>query len=233
VAPIEAGIGALDTHTVLVVDDHPIVRRGLVLLLSVEPWVRHVYEAATVADAVREAVVHHVDLVALDLRLGREDGVEATRRLLAARPDLTVVMITMVVDDEEVARALQAGARGYVLKTSPPEDICAALSLALRGGIVLGPGLGPGVLGPSGRQDGWPAPFDQLSPRERELAKQLALGEPNARIARMLGISEKTVRNQVSALLVKLGVPDRVAAVLLTREAGLAGPRESRHRRPE
>jgi DNA-binding NarL/FixJ family response regulator len=165
----------------------------------------------------------------MDLRLGDDDGVAATERLLSACPDATVVMVTMVADVEQVARALQAGARGYLLKTSPPEDICAALALARRGGLVLGSGLGPAVFGSgSQEQQTWPAPFDRLSTRERTLAQQLARGEPNARIARALGVSEKTVRNQISSLLVKLEVPDRIAAVLLAREVGLARPRAPR-----
>lgn len=209
--------------TVLVVDDHPIVRRGLALLLSMEPWVEKVHEADSGDSAVREALLHDVDLVALDLRLAADDGVLTTRRLLAAKPTLAIVIVTMVESDDEVARALQSGARGYVLKSSPPEDICAALALARRGGLVLGPGLGPGVLISDARpRDALPPPFDRLTAREVVLAQRLALGEQNSRIARALEISEKTVRNQISTLLVKLGVPDRVAAVLLAREAGLA-----------
>jgi two-component system, NarL family, nitrate/nitrite response regulator NarL len=218
----DTGGGTLAKRTVLIVDDHPIVRRGLAMVLSVEPWVRAVHEVATAADAVREAVLHAVDLVAMDLRLRDGDGVDATRRILAARPQTIVVVVTMVADDAEVARALEAGARGYLLKTSPPEELCAALALAAGGGIVLGSGLGPRVLGSAGASGALPPPFDRLTPRERELAQHLARGEPNLRIARALGVSEKTVRNQISALLVKLGVPDRVAAVLLAREAGLA-----------
>lgn len=226
---VDSQSGQTAVSTVLVVDDHPIVRRGLASLLSAEPWVRSVHEAATAADAVREAVLHQVDVVAMDLRLGEEDGVVATERLLSACPDATVVMVTMVTDVEQVARALQAGARGYLLKTSPPEDICAALALARRGGLILGSGLGPAVFkSGGGEQQTWPAPFDRLSTRERTLAQQLARGEPNARIARALGVSEKTVRNQISSLLVKLEVPDRIAAVLLAREVGLARPGATR-----
>lgn len=219
------------TTTILVVDDHPIVRRGLSLLLSVERWVGDVYEADSVESAVREAVLHDPQLVTLDLRLGDGDGVDATRRLLAAKPGLIVVIVTMVADDDEVARALRAGARGYVLKSSSPEDVCAALSLARRGGLVLGPGLGPGAI-TAEPVDALPAPFNRLTTRERVLAQRLALGEPNLRIARALGVSEKTVRNQISSLLVKLGVPDRVAAALLARDAGLGEPEPRSGRSP-
>lgn len=194
-------------------------------MLNLEPWVDAVHEASGAGDAVREAVLHRVDLVLMDLRLGEDgDGVEVTRRLLAARPAAVVVVVTMVADDEEVARALEAGARGYVLKTCAPDELCAALALARRGGIVLGPGLGPPVLAAAPRVGSIPPPFDRLTPRELELAQHLARGDSNLRMARGLGISEKTVRNQVSSLLVKLGVPDRVAAVLLAREAGLDPP---------
>jgi DNA-binding NarL/FixJ family response regulator len=163
----------------------------------------------------------------MDLCLGDGDGVEATEQLLSALPAASVVMVTMVADVEQVARALQAGAHGYVLKTNPPEDICAALALARRGGIVLGSGLGPAAFRTHSSEHPWPPPFDHLSPRELTLAQRLAQGEPNARIAKALGLSEKTVRNEIFSLLVKLEVPDRIAAVLLAREVGLAGPRRT------
>jgi two-component system nitrate/nitrite response regulator NarL len=208
---------------VLVVDDHPVFRRGLSMILRSEPWVSEVQEVATAAAAPREAVLCQADLVVMDLRLGDGDGVEATGLVRTARPDAVVVVLTMVSDADEVSRALAAGAGGYLLKTSPPEEICAALELARRGGLVLGPGLGAALLRPR-TADRLPAPFDRLTPAELELARHLANGESNARIARALRVTDKTVRNRVSSLLVRLEVPDRVAAVISARLAGIDRP---------
>jgi DNA-binding NarL/FixJ family response regulator len=215
-------------RTVLVVDDHPIFRRGLSSILGLEPWVDKVHEAADADSAVRIAVSQQVDVVSMDLRLQSDQtpsalrgGLQATRELLRVRPQATVLVLTMVLDDDLVAEALASGARGYLLKSAEPEDVVEALHLVAGGGVVLGAGVGPAALrGPTGSE--WPAPFDTLTDRERRLAQLLSIGKSNAFIARQLGISDKTVRNQISALLVRLAVPDRVAVVLLARERGLS-----------
>ncbi len=222
-------------RTVLVVDDHPIVRRGLASVLSVEPWVGAVHEASGGPTAVRLAVTEHVDVVSMDLRLhslpssapgmgstgAAMDGIETTRALLRARPEAAVLILTMVLDEVAVADALSAGARGYLLKSTDPADVVDALHLVANGGVVLGAGVGPDAFRahPAG-DTAWPAPFDQLTDRERRLAQLVASGLSNARIAREMEVSDKTVRNQVSALLVRLSVPDRVAVALLARDRG-------------
>jgi DNA-binding NarL/FixJ family response regulator len=212
---------------VLVVDDHPVLRRGLLALLATEPWVEATFEAGTEAEAVAQAVTHRVDLVAMDVAL-REggDGVEATRRIVRARPEALVLIVTMSDDEAVVGRALRAGARGYVLKDSDPQTLVEALHTVASGGFVLGPGVGPSLVqvGEDRRRpdDG---PLARLTPRERELLAGLAAGDSNARIARHLGISEKTVRNSMSSVFAKLGVGDRVQAALLAREVGLPGQR--------
>ncbi|MFC7545691.1 response regulator [Plantactinospora sp. GCM10030261] len=207
---------------VLVVDDHPVVRRGLRTMLAGEPWVGCVSEAATVAEAVRAVTTRPVDVVVMDVALPDGDGVAATRQVLRARPDATVLMLTMADDDEVVTRALRAGARGYLLKETDPDLILDAVRTVAAGGVVLGPRIGPALLadapGSAGRL---PPPFDQLTAREREMLVRLAAGESNARIARHLGVSEKTVRNQLSTVFGKLRVGDRVQAALLARDAGL------------
>jgi DNA-binding NarL/FixJ family response regulator len=216
-------------RTVLVVDDHPIFRRGLSSILGLEPWVDKVHEAADADAAVRIAVTQQVDVVSMDLRLKSDNlnpaaqggGLQATRELLRVRPQATVLVLTMVMDEDLVAEALASGARGYLLKSAEPEDVVEALHLVAGGGVVLGAGVGPAVLrGPTGTD--WPPPFDTLTDRERRLAQLLSVGRSNAFIARQLGISDKTVRNQISALLVRLAVPDRVAVALLARERGLS-----------
>ncbi len=207
---------------VLIVDDHPVVRRGLRIMLEGESWVSAVLEAATCAEAVSLALTEPVGVVAMDVALPDGDGVEATRRIVQGRPGTAVLMLTMADDEEVVSRSLHAGARGYLLKDTDPDVIVDALRTVAGGGLVLGPRVGPRVL--ANLQRGpveLPAPFNQLTARERDILRYLAVGETNARIARRFGLSEKTVRNQLSAVFAKLGVSDRVQAALLARDVGL------------
>ncbi|MEU8403669.1 response regulator transcription factor [Nonomuraea sp. NPDC048892] len=206
---------------VLVVDDHPVVRRGLRAMLSGEHWVGEVLEADTVAAAVRAAVTEAVDLVAMDVALPDGDGIDATARILRARPDTKVLILTMADDEDVATRALRAGARGYVLKLTDPETVVDALRAVAAGSIVLGPSIGSALLTAASREPAaLPAPFDQLTERERQIVTLLAKGDSNARIARQLGVSEKTIRNQLTPLFTKLGVTDRVQAALRARDAG-------------
>ncbi|MEU1755303.1 response regulator transcription factor [Micromonospora matsumotoense] len=208
----------------LVVDDHPVVRRGLRTMLEGETWVDGVLEAATCAEAIGIALTEPVGVVAMDVALPDGDGVEATRRIVQGRPDIRVLMVTMADDEDVVGRSLRAGARGYVLKDTDPDVIVDALRTVAGGGLVLGPRIGPQVLTSLRRQPvELPPPFDRLTPRERDILRRLSAGDTNARIARHFGLSEKTVRNQLSAVFAKLGVADRVQAALLARDAGLTG----------
>ncbi|MGK5683431.1 response regulator transcription factor [Actinoplanes sp. URMC 104] len=212
------------SQSVLIVDDHPVVRRGLHAMLAAEAWVGEVLEAATVAEAVREVVLRPVHLVAMDVMLPDGDGIEATRRILRARPAVRVLVLTMAQDDDLVSRALAAGARGYVLKMTSPDTLIDSLRTVAGGGMVLGPDVDPVPLTCARRAPAaLRAPFDRLTVREREVLQRLAGGDTNARIARHLGVTEKTVRNQLTAVFAKLGVADRIQAALLARDAGL-GP---------
>jgi DNA-binding NarL/FixJ family response regulator len=207
---------------VLVVDDHPVVRRGLRAMLESEPWVATVSEAATVAEAVREAEVRPVHVIAMDVRLPDGDGVEAVRRILRATPDTRVLILTMDDDEGVVERALHAGAHGYLLKDTDPETVVDSLRTVAAGGLVLGPRTAGALLtGLRQAPARVPAPFDGLTGREREVVGRLTAGDSNAQIARRLGLSEKTVRNQLSAIFAKLGVTDRVRVALLARDVGL------------
>ena len=208
---------------VLVVDDHPVFRRGLAALLQSEGWVQDVLEASTVAEAVREALTAQADVVAMDLSLPDGDGIDATRRILASRPDTAVLVITMTDDQDTVATALRAGARGYALKETDPETLIDALRTVADGGVVLGPRVGPIVLRAlTDAPAALPPPLDQLTERERQLLRHLTAGRSNVHIGRALGISEKTVRNQLSIVFTKIGVSDRVQAALLARDLGLS-----------
>jgi two-component system nitrate/nitrite response regulator NarL len=209
-------------HRVLLVDDHPVFLRGLRAILEQQDWVGHLYEADTVAEAVRVVREHPVTVVAMDVALPDSDGIEATRRVLEIRPALNVLMLTMLDDEEVVFRALHAGAHGYARKDISPDRLVQALATVADGGVVLGPSVGAGVLAGVRRGPAvLPSPFDRLSDRERRLLYRMATGDNNARIAHRLGLAEKTIRNQVSELFDKLGVHDRVQAVLLVQERGV------------
>ena len=203
---------------VLIVDDHPVFRRGLVGLLATESWVASVLEAGTLEDAVREAVTGHPDVVAMDLRLPDGDGLEATRRILRARPTAKILVLTMTDDGARAREAIRAGARGYALKRSEPEDIVRALHTVARGGYVLDPDVGRDVLGHvTERPDVPPDLVRNLSPRQVQILTMIGEGRSNSAIARELGVAEKTVRNVVGPILTEIGARDRVDAALKAR----------------
>ena len=204
---------------VLLVDDHPVVRRGLAAMLNGEPWVTRLVEAGTVADALKVAVLEKPDAAVVDLGLPDGDGVSLIRRLRHAVPGCAVLVLTMTQDDATVQACLAAGATGYLLKESAPDALLPALRTVLDGGLVLGPQVATGAL--SGVRRTVPASFDLLSPRELQHVGLLAAGLSAAQIADVLNVTEKTVRNQMAAILAKLGIADRVRVALLARDAGL------------
>lgn len=211
----------LKNQCVLIVDDHGVVRRGLRSLLAGEEWVGEVHEAATVREAQQQATLHPVDVVAMDIRLPDGDGIQATRQILRARPSAKVLVISMDQDEEMVSRALAAGACGYMLKlTEPPDLLIDALRTAAGGARVLGPDVKlPAVSGPQRRL--LPAPLNELTDRERDILALVADGCTNQEIAAQLHLTEKTIRNQMTPILAKLGVTDRVKAALMAQKADL------------
>lgn len=211
----------MERRRLLIVDDHPVVRRGLRTMLETEDWVAGIAEAATVAQALAEAVSSGSDVIAMDLLLPDGCGIDATARIMHANPEALILILTMTDDQDVVARALRAGAKGYLLKDTDPDTIVDALRTVAGGGVVLGPRIGATVLTAFERAPATqPPPFDRLTARERDILGGLAAGLSNARIARHLGLSEKTVRNQMSGVFDKLGVSDRVQAALMARKAG-------------
>lgn len=204
---------------VLLVDDHPVVRRGLAAMLNGEPWVSRLIEAGSVADALKAAVLEKPDAAIVDLGLPDGDGVSLIRRLRHAVPGCVVLVLTMTQDDATVQACLAAGATGYLLKESAPDALLPALRTVLDGGLVLGPRVATAAL--SGTRQSVPSPFDLLSPRELQHVGLLAAGLSGAQIADALNVTEKTVRNQMAAILAKLGIADRVRVALLARDAGL------------
>ena len=207
--------------TVLIVDDHPVYRRGLRAVLEDAEWVGRVVEAAGVEESLRLAVLEQADVVAMDLALPDGSGLDATARITRARPDAAVLILTMTNDPAIAEALIPAGARGYLLKDSDGEVIADALRAVSTGMLVLGPHLRSGritVDAPGHRRI---TQLDTLSAREREILTELARGRTNLQIGRRLGLSEKTVRNRLSAIYAKLQVTDRTQAALRAHDCGL------------
>ncbi len=205
---------------VVIADDHPVFRHGLRALLDASD-IEVVGEAADGEAAVAACLATRPDVALLDLHMPLLGGVEATRRLKLECPDTAVLVLTMYDDEQHVLAAVRAGARGYLLKGAGQEEIDRAVRAVAAGEMIYGSGVGERLL--SSLLTGPPAsvPFPDLSPREREVLEQMARGDGNVAIARRLGLSEKTVRNHVSNIFIKLRVTDRVQAVVLARDAGL------------
>jgi DNA-binding NarL/FixJ family response regulator len=208
---------------VVVADDHPVYREGLVSML-VDRGCDVVADVDSGEAAVDAVAVHAPDVVLMDLDMPGIGGLEATRRLLAAQPPPAVLVVTMDSDDESVFAALKAGARGYLVKDASGTDIARAVQSVARGESVLGARISGQVLAAAvGSARPAAQPFPQLTARERDVLELIARGWDNGRIARHLGLSEKTVRNNVSVVLAKLACATRAEAVALARDHGLGG----------
>jgi DNA-binding NarL/FixJ family response regulator len=164
----------------------------------------------------------------MDLHLGASSGIDATREIVQRHPQLGVLVVTMLDDDDSVFASMRAGARGYLLKGADPVEVERAVRAVANGEILLGPSVAArAVAFLSGtRVGGGATPFPELTDREREVLDQVARGLDNLSIARRLSLSPKTVRNHLSNVLTKLQVADRAAAIVRAREAGLGGATE-------
>jgi DNA-binding NarL/FixJ family response regulator len=214
-------VSTVDALRVLVCDDSDTFREGLRALLSTSAEVDVVGEAADGASAVEAALALQPDVVLMDLTMPGTGGVEATRRLLAHSPHIAVLVLTMAEDDASVFAALQAGARGYLLKGARKAEILRAVQAVTDGGAVRG---APVATRLAALVAGRPRPesvFPDLSAREREVLVLLTEHLTNGEIAARLGLSEKTVRNHLSNVLAKLRVATRAEAVAAARRAGL------------
>jgi DNA-binding NarL/FixJ family response regulator len=209
---------------VLIADDHPLVRQGLKAALASMPDVEIVAEAATGQTAIREAVLHQPDVVVMDLQMPDLNGIEATRELRRALPSAAVLVLTMFDDDDWVFAAMRAGARGYVLKGAEQQEITRAIMAVAAGEAIFGPAVATRVLAYFTAPPRAPAPFPELTAREREVLDLLAAGRNNRQIADQLSLSGKTVANHISAIFAKLQVADRTQAILRARDAGLGHP---------
>lgn len=208
--------------TVLIVDDHAIVRHGLRTYLGAQAGLQVVGEAGSAAEAVTLAAELVPDVALLDLVLPDADGIETTRRVRRASPSTRVVVLTSFADDEFVFPALRAGALSYLLKEAHPREVAAAVRRAARGEAVIDPAIASRLL-----DEGAAGP-DGLSERELQVLRLIADGHRNGAIADDLGISEQTVKKHVSNILGKLHLSDRTQAAVYAWQEGLVGRRRRR-----
>jgi DNA-binding NarL/FixJ family response regulator len=215
---------------VVLADDQRLVRESLGTLLGLLPGIEMVASASDGEEALALADEHNPDVVLMDLRMPRLDGIEATRRLRELRPDVRVIALTTYADDESVLGALRAGARGYLTKDASGEDIHNAILTVARGDAALDPSVQHHVVaalaGDDGRADepagsGLP---DDLTPREAEVLGLIAEGLTNAEIAERLFVSPTTVKSHINHLFAKAGLRDRAQAVNYAYRTGIAIP---------
>jgi NarL family two-component system response regulator LiaR len=202
---------------VLIVDDHSMVRQGLQMFLSLDDELEVVGEAANGAEAIAQARSLHPDVVLMDLLMPVMDGIAATRAIRRELPDVEVIALTSVLEDQAIAGAIHAGAIGYLLKDTQADELCQAIKAAAAGQVQLAPQAAARLM----RDVQIPHSPEKLTTRETEVLRLLALGKSNKEIGEALVIGEKTVKTHVSSILSKLGVPSRTQAALYAVRSGL------------
>jgi DNA-binding NarL/FixJ family response regulator len=210
---------------VVIADDQTLVRAGFRRLLDGESGIEVVAEAADGNEAVQRSRERRPDVVLMDIRMPQVDGIEATRRIVRELPDVAVLVLTTYDLDEYVFDALRAGASGFLLKDSPPDDLISAIRVLARGDALIAPSVTRRLIAEfTARRAGDPMP--EISARERDVLTGVARGMNNAELAAQLFIGEATVKSHVSSLLSKLGCRDRVQLVVRAYEAGVVRPGE-------
>lgn len=204
----------------VVVDDHMVFREGLRALLGRVDEIDIIGEAATTQEAIEVTENLRPDVVLMDLHLPGGGGEVATTTILTAHPEVAVLVLTMHSDDAHLRHALNAGARGYLLKDAEPDAIIRAIVAVSEGQAIFDPGIAARVIAATGAPQA-ERPFPVRTEREHEILDRLARGLRNDAIAARMGISIKTVQNNVSTILLKLGATDRAQAVALARDAGM------------
>ncbi|HEX6325944.1 MAG TPA: response regulator transcription factor [Jiangellaceae bacterium] len=217
------------TISVVLVDDQALLRLGFRMVLDAQQDMRVVAEAGDGEEAIRVVAQHKPDVVLMDVRMPRLDGVEATRRIVTSGSRSRVLILTTFDLDEYAFAGLRAGASGFLLKNVPPPDLLTAIRAVATGDAVVAPSVTRRLLDAfADRLPTSTKPLDQilspLTPREREILVEIATGDSNAQIADRLVLSEATVKTHVGRILAKLQLHDRVQAVVLAYESGLVRP---------
>jgi DNA-binding NarL/FixJ family response regulator len=207
------------TIRLLIADDHPVFRQGLRVMLDSTDDFEVIGEAADGDEAVSRALELQPDVVLMDLRMPGLNGIDATRRILGAQPDIGVLVLTMFEDDDSVFAAMRAGARGYLLKGSEQDEVLRAIRSIASGEAIFGPAIASRLIAYFSSAN--TSAFPELTDREREVLELIAQGKNNQAIANELVLSLKTVRNHVSNVFNKLQVTDRAGAIVKAREAGM------------
>ena len=207
---------------VVVVDDQTVVREGLVLILGMLPGVEVVGSAVDGEQALVVVAAQRPDVVLMDLRMPRMDGVAATRRIRAEFPDTQVVVLSTYSDDDSVFAALRAGARGYLTKDAPSAELAEAIATVRRGDAHFDPGVQRRLV----ETVRPPAPATTLTPREKDVLRLIAAGRSNVEIAQRLYITHATVKTHINNLFAKTGVRDRAQAVTYAFHHGLASTKD-------
>lgn len=214
---------------ILVVDDHPIVRDGLLAVLGTQPDLQVAGEACDGVEALRRVDELHPDVMLLDLEMPGLDGVGVLHRLRAEGTNLPVIVFTAFDTDERIVEAVRAGARGYLLKGAPRAELFAAIRIVHAGGSLLQPLIASKLIQhmtqpQGGGHSSGHQPVEPLTPRELEVLQLLAAGQTNRQIADSLVVTERTVKFHVSSILAKLGAGNRTEAVALANQRGLVKP---------
>jgi DNA-binding NarL/FixJ family response regulator len=209
----------------LIADDHTLVRQGLSALFIAVPDIEVVGEAASGDEVISKADELKPDVILMDIQMPGVNGIEATRRILQSRPNVGIIVVTMLDDDNSVFAAMRAGARGYVLKGADKAEVLKTIRAVAEGEALFGPAVAKRFMNFFNDLGSSPSPqpqvFPELTDREREILELIAQGQGNAVIAGQLSLSPKTVSNHISNIFNKLQVADRAQAVIRAREAGL------------
>jgi len=201
------------TVRILIADDHPIVREGLATVLSQEDDIKVVGQASNGSEAVSKAKELHPDIILMDLQMPEMDGVEAMQRIKEEAPDIGIIILTTYDTDDYIFRGIEAGARAYLLKDSPPEEVLKAIRAVHKGESIIQPRVASRLLDRFSQLSRAPAPEEGLSQREIEVLQLIAKGAANKEIASQLFIGESTVKTHIIHIFNKLEVKDRTEAV--------------------
>jgi len=206
---------------ILIADDHPVVREGLFAMLSREADFEVVGEAVDGVDAVNKAKELNPDVVLMDLRMPELDGVEAMRQIKAAKPDVKFIILTTFSDDEYIFSGIEAGARAYLLKDTPREELFKAIRAVYRGESLIQPVVASKLLDRFTELSRRAPSGEELSERELEILRLMAKGAANKEIGAQLSIAQSTVKTHISSIFQKLGVNDRTEAVTEALKRGI------------